>query len=196
MTCRPGCAPNPCITAACSCFPCNVIQTLVRTTWGVGLGGGRCLRIGCVWAELELSVVCRHGGTAKSRMLCNPAFSSSQSRTHRDRQVLFEITGGGTVSEEEEEEKQDPQWTRYRRQQAAARKGASGGGGDRHRRGAWTAAAQRCVPFLVVQAHQTFLESRHYSRTQPRVFRGDWVVGSSGASQPGGVILSVSTFSV
>ncbi|CAM9453683.1 unnamed protein product [Ectocarpus sp. 8 AP-2014] len=60
-----------------------------------------------------------------------------------EKEVLFEITGGGTVSEEEEEEKQDPQWTRYRRQQAAARKGASGGGGDRHRRGAWTAAAQR-----------------------------------------------------
>ncbi|CAM9122136.1 unnamed protein product [Ectocarpus sp. 12 AP-2014] len=60
-----------------------------------------------------------------------------------EKEVLFEITGGGTVSEEEEEEKQDPQWTRYRRQQAAARKGASGGGGDRHKRGAWTAAAQR-----------------------------------------------------
>ncbi|CAN0538100.1 unnamed protein product, partial [Ectocarpus sp. 12 AP-2014] len=60
-----------------------------------------------------------------------------------EKEVLFEITGGGTVSEEEEEEKQDPQWTRYRRQQAAARKGTSGGGGDRQRRGAWTAAAQR-----------------------------------------------------
>lgn len=50
------------------------------------------------------------------------------------------------MSEEEEEEKQDPQWTRYRRQRAAARKAAGGGGGgDRHRRGAWTAAAQRCA---------------------------------------------------
>lgn len=66
-------------------------------------------------------------------------------------QVAFEITGGGTVSEEEEEEKHDPQWTRYRRQRAAARKAAGGGNsagggaGERHRRGAWTAAAQRCA---------------------------------------------------
>ncbi|CAN0349787.1 unnamed protein product, partial [Hapterophycus canaliculatus] len=64
-----------------------------------------------------------------------------------EREVAFEITGGGTVSEEEEEERHDPQWTRYRRQRAAARKAAgggnSGGGGERHRRGAWTAAAQR-----------------------------------------------------
>eukprot|EP00752_Nemacystus_decipiens_P014799 g13175.t1 len=62
-----------------------------------------------------------------------------------EREVAFEMTGGGTVSEEEEEEKADPQWSRYRRQQAAARKGAGSGsgGGGRKRRGAWTAAAQR-----------------------------------------------------
>lgn len=177
MTCRPGCAPTL-ASLLCRYF-CVPNWRRIGETFRCRL---------CIFGTTRAQRIFLTRGRTKSHAL-HSCVCFVPIRTNRDRQVLFEITGGGTVSEEEEEEKHDPQWTRYRRQQAAARKGASGGGGgggDRHRRGAWTAAAQRCGPFQIVE-YARGLDYRHEPRTQQEVSGGGGC-GSSGALRPGGVI--------